>query len=582
MNTSPGQPEVPQPGSREAPPGVVHTYLAYDPKNFPSPSAPPPDLASGAMEHLLAYGSLDELTEEDLARAVRIDPSLFPSLGPSLESIAARLRERKAKILATYETDAARSLAAKGVKRATRAARPPRDMRDRFDRIAKAGQIRDVERLWYEQRREDSPFALDLLHLMEALSDRYQVEQLAGKYAFTGREEMDVPKALEVKEELEAIDELLKQLEQAKKDATIGIIDLDSLAEIADPAEIESLNRLRQQVEEYLANQAREQGLEKSSQGLRLSPKAMRTFQHKLLRELFASLASSRSGRHEGVETPDGTVELARTRPWEFGDPASSIDLPATITNALLRQAGSGGGPLRLRGDDIETHVTRRSPRCATCVLMDMSGSMRYGGQYIHVKRMALALDALIRTEYPGDFLQFIELFTFAKARPVAEIPALMPKPVSISSPRVRLRVDMGAPDASELAVPQHFTNIQRGLQLARQWLAPQPTPNRQVILITDGLPTAHFEQSMLYLLYPPDPRTEEATLREAKACAKEGITINVFLLPSWSQTSEDVQFAHRMAESTKGRVLFTGGRDLDRFVVWDYVSQRRRIIGGG
>ena len=83
----------------------------------------------------------------------------------------------------------------------------------------------------------------------------------------------------------------------------------------------------------------------------------------------------------------------------------------------------------------------------------------------------------------------------------------------------------------------------------------------------------------MLYLLYPPDPRTEEATLREAHLCAREGITINIFLLSTWNQTSEDVQFAYRMAESTRGRVFFTAGRELDRYVVWDYVSRRKSII---
>ena len=99
------------------------------------------------------------------------------------------------------------------------------------------------------------------------------------------------------------------------------------------------------------------------------------------------------------------------------------------------------------------------------------------------------------------------------------------------------------------------------------------------MILITDGLPTAHFEGQHLYLLYPPDPRTEEATMREGAVCKREGITINLFLLPSWSQSSEDIQFSHRLAEQTGGRVFFTAGRDLDRFVVWDYVNRRRSII---
>ena len=154
-----------------------------------------------------------------------------------------------------------------------------------------------------------------------------------------------------------------------------------------------------------------------------------------------------------------------------------------------------------------------------------------------------------------------------------------MPKPVTVFEPVVRLGADMSREDMNEHRVPPHFTNIQHGLSLARRLLASQDTPNRQVILITDGLPTAHFEEQMLYLLYPPDPRTELATMREGMACAREGITINLFLLPSWSQTEEDVRFAFRLAESTKGRVFFTAGRDLDRYVVWDYLSHRRELV---
>jgi uncharacterized protein with von Willebrand factor type A (vWA) domain len=130
------------------------------------------------------------------------------------------------------------------------------------------------------------------------------------------------------------------------------------------------------------------------------------------------------------------------------------------------------------------------------------------------------------------------------------------------------------------LAVPPHFTNIQHGLRLARQLLAAQDTPNRQIVLLTDGLPTAHFDGPWLYLLYPPDPLTEEATLHEGALCRREGITINIFLLPSWQQSSEDIAFAHRLAERTGGRVFFTAGSDVDRYVLWDYVSRRRKVIG--
>jgi uncharacterized protein with von Willebrand factor type A (vWA) domain len=253
------------------------------------------------------------------------------------------------------------------------------------------------------------------------------------------------------------------------------------------------------------------------------------------------------------------------------------MDIPGSFTNALLR-AGPGL-PVRMKPDDILVHRTRNTPKAATCVLLDMSGSMRYDGQYVNVKRMGLALDGLIRKEYPGDYLQFIEMYTFAKTRHVADVPGLMPKPVTIFNSSVRLKADMSDPKISEYDVPWHFTNIQHALQTARRHLAAQDTPNRQVVLITDGLPTAHFEGNMLYLLYPPNPRTEDATMREAKLCAKEGITINIFLLRVWNQSEEDIRFAYRMAEQTKGRVVFTAGRDLDRFVVHDYIKRRKTIV---
>jgi uncharacterized protein with von Willebrand factor type A (vWA) domain len=211
---------------------------------------------------------------------------------------------------------------------------------------------------------------------------------------------------------------------------------------------------------------------------------------------------------------------------------------------------------------------------------MDMSGSMRYDGQYINVKRMALAMDGLIRSEYPGDHVSFVEMYSVAKIRHASEVPTMLPKLVSIHSPRVRLKADMSDPRISELQLPQHFTNIQHALQLSRRVLSAQDTPNRQIILITDGLPTAHFEDKDIFFLYPPDPLTESATMREAEECNRAGITINIFLLPNWNQSEEDIRFAHRMAERTKGRVFFTAGKDLDRYVVWDYVKQRRKIVG--
>jgi uncharacterized protein with von Willebrand factor type A (vWA) domain len=575
-----------QESRRGSPPlgGVIHTYQKYDPKHFPSPTAPPPDMASAALEHMLAFGTMRHLTEEELARAIHLDPSMFPRLGPSLEAIQALLEERKRKILATYETDTVQEAAAQGFRDATAGAEVPKESRKRFEEAVREEQIADLERLWYQQKNEQSPFAKQLMGLIRRLGEKYEVDELASKYEFTGRQGMTVPEALEVKEELEAIDRLLEQLKEAAENAQLAVIDMEELAEFADPGDIENLNRLQEQIEDYLREQARAQGLEFTKEGYQLSPQAYRLFQRKLLQEIFSDLQAARSGRHTGPVTGEGAVEIEKTKAYEFGDSVAHMDVTQTVINAAARSARDArpGGDRRanLSSDDITIHHTRNVPKCATMVLMDMSGSMRYDGQYINVKRMSLALDGLIRAEYPGDFLGFVEMYTFAKRRHVSELPAMLPKPVSVHAPAVRAKVDMSNPDISELQIPQHFTNIQHALCVARQVLGAQDTPNRQIILITDGLPTAHFQGTELFLLYPPDPMTEQATMREAMLCKREGITINIFLLPNWGQGSEDVQFAHRLAETTTGRVFFTGGKDLDRYVVWDYVRQRRKIIG--
>lgn len=562
----------------QTPGGVIHTYQKYDPVNFPSPTAPPPDLVSPMFEHLLRFGDVDEFTEEQLANAIRLDPSQIAGLGPSLDAIRQMLLERKRKILATYETKHVQKLAANAFREAAQQARPPSKLADAYRKAVKEEQLADLENLYFRIGKDTAPFARELVRVSGSLGEKYQIDELATKYDFTGRTKMDVPQALEVKEELEEIDRLLKQLEEAKKTAQLAIIDLEELQKYADPGDLERLAALKQQVEDYLREQAEKQGLESDGRGMyRLTPKAMRLFQSKVLTRIFSDLQASRTGRHTEAVIGEGAVESPQTKEYEFGDSVTQMDIPASMTNALLR---SGPGlPVRMKPEDIIIHRTRVTPKAATCVLLDMSGSMRYDGQYINVKRMGLALEGLIRSEYPGDFLQFVEMYTFAKPRHISEIATLMPKPVTIYNPVVRLKVDLSNPNVSELAIPQHFTNIQHALQTGRRFLINQDTPNRQIVLITDGLPTAHFEGSTLFMLYPPEPRTEDATLREAMLCAREGITINIFLLSNWNQSHEDVQFAYKIAQRTKGRVIFTAGRDLDRYVIWDYIKRRKQIV---
>ena len=557
--------------------GVIHTYQKYDPLNIPSPNAPPQDMVSPAFEHLLEYGSMQDYTPEQLANAIRLDPSQIANFGPSMDKIKQQLLDRKKKILETYETDAVTKEAAKKFQQQSKDMTPPEKLKKRFDDAVGGEQLAELEELYFAAGK-DRDFARSVVQLGQTLGNKYQIDEMAGKYDFTGRTKLSIPTALEVKEELDTIEKLLKQLEEAKANAQLAIVDMEELNEYLNEEGRESLKEIQERVEEMLREMARQQGIEGDARkGYELTPKAYRLFQSKILTQIFSDMKDSRTGRHPDAIEGDGATESPRTKAYEFGDSVTHMDIPGSFVNALLRNGP--GLPLRMRPDDIVVHRTRNTPKAATSVLLDMSGSMRYDGQYVNVKRMGLALDGLIRKEYPGDFLQFIEMYTFAKVRPIAEVPTLMPKPVTIFNNVVRLKADMSNPKIGESDVPWHFTNIQHALQTARRHLSAQDTPNKQVVLITDGLPTAHFEGSELFLLYPPDPRTEEATMREARLCQKAGITINIFLLQVWNQSEEDIRFAYRIAEQTKGRVVFTAGRDLDRFVVWDYIKRRKLIV---
>ncbi len=229
------------PAPRQILGGVIHTYLKYDPQSFPSPTQPPQDFVSPLMEQMLAYGSMRELTEEELARAVRLDPQQFKNLGPSLDMIKAILEERKRKILETYETRTVRRTAAQRFHKTARKNSDvqklslSKSVRDFYKEAVNDEQLYDLERLWYHLGDDTSPFARHIVRLIGQLGDKYQIDELAAKYHFTGNQSMTIPQAIEIKEELEKIDELLRQLEEAQKTAQIAVLDMDSLGEFMDP-----------------------------------------------------------------------------------------------------------------------------------------------------------------------------------------------------------------------------------------------------------------------------------------------------------------------------------------------------------
>ena len=243
--------------------GIIHTYQKYDPRRFPSPTQPPPDLISPALEHMLMFGDMRELTDEELARAIRLDPSQIAGLGPSLDALIALLLDRKKKILQTYETDAVQTEVRRNYHQLGDQIRPPSRLRKRFTCAYEEQQIYELERLWYATDDDRSTLARQLVQLIERLGEKYEIEELAAKYDFTGRTPLTVSKALAVKQDLKQIEELLQQLEEARETARITVIDIDALSEFAEPDDLARLEILRQMIEDHIRELAERQGLER-------------------------------------------------------------------------------------------------------------------------------------------------------------------------------------------------------------------------------------------------------------------------------------------------------------------------------
>ncbi|HWL08305.1 MAG TPA: VWA domain-containing protein, partial [Planctomicrobium sp.] len=232
-----------------------------------------------------------------------------------------------------------------------------------------------------------------------------------------------------------------------------------------------------------------------------------------------------------------------------------------------------GGSPITLAEEDLMIHETEYQTSCATVVLIDMSGSMSRYGKYGAAKRVAMAMQSLVRGRYQNDFLQFVGFYTYAT--PLTETDLLMsaPKPVSIYDSRVHLRVNLDHPPEF---VPEHFTNIHAGLQFARRILKKQPASNRQIILITDGEPTAHLEGRDILLIYPPSEKTSRITLSEAQRCANEGIKVSSFALIEDDFYFGLVNFVEQMAQVTRGVSATCRANDIGNVVVQSFIKGRR------
>jgi len=335
---------------------------------------------------------------------------------------------------------------------------------------------------------------------------------------------------------------------------------LDALRQAAEDPEQRKI--IEQWIEDGL--------LEKVGARFRLTPRAINSLQRKALMEVFKNLRADSSEGHETAQTGAGGEATEDTRPYRFGDPASSVNLNASMRNAV----GRGGLqlPIRFQESDFEVQVTESQATCSTVILLDMSGSMTRWHRFAQAKRCAMAVYALIRQRFALDTVDVVGFASGAEVIPEHKLAVAMPKRISLYDPEVRMRV----PVAELPSAPQHFTNLHLGLRLARQILARRGGRNKQVFIITDGQPTAHLEGEHVWLLYPPEEATAMATLSEALLLARQGIRFSTFALIEDYWYMDWVRFVDHLSKLTRGVAFYCTSGDLANCVMESYLSGRK------
>jgi uncharacterized protein with von Willebrand factor type A (vWA) domain len=390
----------------------------------------------------------------------------------------------------------------------------------------------------------------ELLAERERLKGLEQFLQRRGD-RFRGTEGADYETAQQVREEIEALEKLARELAAGNFEA-ISSEGLEHLLSEAGARSVVLLRDLRASLER--AGYLRSRG-----QGLELTPNAIRRLGASALAEVYAALRKGRAGRHDTQARGVATPRPDETRRFEFGD-ALQLDVSRTLRNAVERAGRERPGeapsiPVRLSVEDFEVHEMDYTTQTTTVLLLDMSWSMSWVGRFPAAKRVALALDHLVRSKFPRDHFFVVGFSTRARRLRVGELP--------------EATWDMGDP----------FTNLQEGLMIARQLISKHRSPSPQILVITDGQPTAYFVERQLRVEWPMgaggiSPRAAEETLREVRRVTQQGITINTFMLDA---APELVGFVDRMTRINRGRAFFTSPRELGSFLMVDYLGQRRK-----
>jgi uncharacterized protein with von Willebrand factor type A (vWA) domain len=390
--------------------------------------------------------------------------------------------------------------------------------------------------------------------LLDDLDLRWQVDELSRnlqrafpnmpwdqRLPFRGDDPLQFAQMSGLLETLGDLDQLENMLRNATQPGQLAEVDIDQARDLLGDDAARSLDRLRE-----LARMLEEAGLIDQREGrYELTPRGIRALGQKALGDLFRKMMKDKAGRHEVERTGVGHERAYEHKPYEYGDPFN-LNVEQTVRNAITRQGS--GTPVRLSHEDFEIERTEMLTRSATVLMLDVSLSMPMRDNFLPAKKVAMALHSLITSQFPRDYFGLV-----AFGRVAREVkPELLPE--------MSWDFEWG-------------TNMQHALLLARKQLSRQ-SGTKQIIMVTDGEPTAHIEGGIADFQYPPSPRTIEETLKEVARCTRENIRINTFMLDeSYALRS----FVDRMMRMNRGRAFYTSPDTLGDYVLVDFLEHRRQ-----
>ncbi|MSQ09924.1 MAG: VWA domain-containing protein [Dehalococcoidia bacterium] len=433
---------------------------------------------------------------------------------------------------------------------------PPQSMEELLDQLNDRNQQMQslMQSLSPDQRRQmqdlmeslydEMGMQGEMQELAQHLSDMYPSDQRMD-YPFRGDESLTMQEAMKLMDEMARMESLEQDLRAAQMAPEIPESTVQEVRELLGEEEAKQLENLRD-----LAKKLEDAGyVQRNGERLEITPRALRKIGQKALREVFDKLKKDRVGNHAMERRGSSGDRSDEAKRYEFGDPFL-LDLERTVRNAIERQGA--GVPIHLTPDDFEVYRTEHQTQCSTVLLLDQSRSMGYTGRWLAAKKVALALQSLIQNQFPRDQMSVIGFSAYATEIKRDELAKVT------------------------WSYESSGTNMHHALMLARQFLGRQKGGTKQVIMVTDGEPTAHLERGYAYFAYPPTHRTIRETLREVERCTREGIVINTFML---EQGYYLMEFVSQMAKLNGGRVFYSAPEKLGEYVLVDYLGQKKRNI---